>query len=92
MILEVNQSFWKEDKWKNANKENIKPYNKVERKVHTKKRENLFLVQRRKKKSKEVHSETDKEFVWLSKLLQITLVFFVRKKDKKKRIVQDFNE
>jgi len=38
-------------------------YNKVERKVHTKKRENLFLVQRGKKKSKEVHSETDKEFI-----------------------------
>jgi len=39
----------------------VEPYDKVERKVYTKKREILSLVQRGKKKSKGVHSETDKK-------------------------------
>ena len=37
-----------------------------------------------------IQKQTRKKYIRLSKLPQTTLVFFVGKKDKKKRLVQDY--
>ena len=64
MILQVDQGVWKESKQKNTNKEGMEPYNRVKEKICTKKRESLSLIQRRERRSKEVHPEVDEEKVY----------------------------
>jgi len=62
----VDQSFWKESKWENANKEDIELYNIFEEGVYTKKKEILFLVQRSERRSKRIYSRADKKGIYLT--------------------------
>ena len=49
---------------KECNEKDVEPYNRVEERIDTKKRENLFLVQKRERKSMGVYPGTDKEEVY----------------------------
>ena len=50
----------------------------------------LLLREERKKVREFIVKQTRKRYIRPSKLLQTILVFFVRKKNRKKRIVQDY--
>jgi len=50
----------------------------------------LLLREEREEVQKYISKQLRKEYIRLSKLSQTTLVFFIEKKDKKKRIVQDY--
>ena len=54
-ILQVDQDLWKKSKWEDANKKDVGPYNWLKEEVCTKKRENLFFVQRRERRSESVY-------------------------------------
>ena len=46
-ISQVDQGFWKEDEWENANKEDVELYNEFKRKVHKWKIYLLFREERK---------------------------------------------
>jgi len=62
----VDQDVWKESKWEDADKKDIGSYNRFKGGIHTKKRESLFLVQRRKRESKGVYSGADEKGIYLT--------------------------
>ena len=66
IVLQVDQGFWEESEWENANKKNVGLYNRFEEEICTKKREDLSLVQRRKRESTEVYTETNEKEVYLA--------------------------
>jgi len=74
----VDQGFWKEDRQENANKKDVRPYNRIKGEVCTKEREEVREF---------IQEQIRKEYICLSKSSQMALVFFVRKKDRKKRMV-----
>jgi len=74
----VDQGFWKEDRQENVNKKDVRPYNRIKGGVCTKEREEVREF---------IQKQIRKEYICLSKSSQMALVFFVRKKDRKKRMV-----
>jgi len=54
------------------------------KKVCTKKKKSVFIVERRERRDVRIHLR--KRYIRLLKLLQMTLVFFIEKKDGKKHI------
>ena len=50
----------------------------------------LLLREEREEVWEFIQKQLRKEYIWPSKLPQMALVFFVKKKDKRKRIVQDY--
>ena len=66
----------------------VELHNRFEREIYIKERKNLSLVQRGKRRSKSIYTGVNKKgYIWLSKSLQTILIFFVRKKNGKKKIV-----
>ena len=57
-ILQVDQSFWKESEWKDADKEDVRSYNRIERRVCTKKREDVSVIERREGRGVQVYKWT----------------------------------
>jgi len=63
-------------------------HNRVKGEIHTKERKSLPLFrEKRKEVSKFIEDQMRKRYIWPSKLPQTVLVFFIRKKNGKKRIV-----
>ena len=50
----------------------------------------ISFVQKKKEVRKFIQEQTRKGYIQLSKSLQIAPVFFVGKKDRKKRMIQDY--
>ena len=50
----------------------------------------LLLREEREEVWEFIQKQLRKEYIWPSKLPQMALVFFVKKKDKRKRMVQDY--
>ena len=65
-IPQVDQSFWEKSRWENTNKEDMRPYNRFEGEICTKKRENISLIQRRERESKKVYLRANKKGVYLT--------------------------
>ena len=77
----------------NVYKKNMGSYNWLKEEIYAKERESLLFVMRWEEGSGRVYIGITvllcKEYIRLSKLPQIVLVFFVGKKDGKKRMMQD---
>jgi len=67
----VDQGFWEEKKWENSNKKDIEWCNRFKGGIHTKKRENISLIQRRERESKRVYLEANKRELYLP--IEITI-------------------
>ena len=66
----------------------MRPYNRFKREMYTKKRENLFFIQKRERRSKRVLSGVDKKGLYST--IKVTTDYtsvLCRKNDRKKRIV-----
>ena len=63
-------------------------YYRSQRRIYAKERESIFLIQRREGRSERIYSEADEKGIY--KTIKMAPVFFVRKKDEKKRMVQDY--
>jgi len=63
--------------------------NRIERRIYTEKREGVSVVER-----EEIHEfikeQLRKDYIKPSKLSQMAPLFFIKKKDGKRRIVQDY--
>jgi len=88
-ILQVDPCLWKESKWENADKEVVELYNRDKRRICAKEEKGVLIVKRR-----EMHEFTEEQlrkwYIRPSKLPQMTLVFFIEKKNGKKQIVQNY--
>lgn len=62
----MDWDVWKKTEWKNTDKKDIRSYNRSKRKIHTKKRKSLPLVQREEKRSKRIYKKANKKEVYLA--------------------------
>ena len=60
----MDQEVWKESKWEDANKKNVRSYNRFEGEICTEKRKSSSLVQKRKRGGKGVYSGTNEERIY----------------------------
>ena len=88
-ILQVDSCLWKESKWENADKEVVELYNRDKERICAKEEKGVLIVLIVKRE--EIHEFTEEQlrkwYLRPSKLPQMTLVFFVGKKNGKKQIV-----
>ena len=78
----MDQGFWEERKWEDSSKKDIELCNRFKEGLHTKKRENISLIQRRERVSKGVYLEADKRMLYLT--IKVTTDWtgvFCRKED-----------
>ena len=76
---------------KDANKEDMEPWNWDKEKICPEKGKDVSLSrEEREEVCKFIQEQLRKEYIRLSKLLQAAPVFFVGKKNGKKRMVQDY--
>jgi len=66
----------------------LEPCNKSKKRFYTKEKKNIFDIKRKKKKVRELmEKQSRKGYIRFSKLPQTLPVFFIRKKNKKKKII-----
>ena len=76
----MDSYLWKESKWEDINKEIVRPYNKDERRVYTKKEEGVSIVKARKKRSMRVYQKTiEKRVYQILKVISNGTSVFCRK-------------
>ena len=85
----MNPYLQKESKQENTNKEDVRSCDRCEERVYAKEGKSVSIV-KREKIYEFINEQLRKEYIKPSKLPQIALVFFIRKKDGKKNIVQDY--
>ena len=65
-IPQVDQGFWKESWWEDANNKDVRSHNRFKGGICIKERKNLSLIQRRERKSKRIYSGANKEGIYLT--------------------------
>jgi len=87
----VEEGIWKEEVRKDTSAKGLGSCYRVKEGIHTKKGESVFAVKGREKGSIGICRGPIKKRVYLpSKLSQTSPVYFVAKKDRTRRIVQDY--
>jgi len=62
--LEVEEGIWKKEVKKNASAKDLGPRYRVERRVHTKKRKDILIVERRKGRSTSIYKGSVEERIY----------------------------
>ena len=90
-VLQVAKSIWKSQVRKDANEETIGPTINLKEDFVPKKGRTYLMSRQKKEEVREfVEEQLRKGYIRPSKLPQTSPVFFVGKKDRKKRMVQDY--
>ena len=79
-VSQVDSGFWKESKWKDANKKEIRSYNRCEERICIQEGEDISIVERRERRGVQVYKRTiEKEVYQTLKVALNSISIFCRK-------------